>query len=177
MDDARTTDSSGRATGDLRHEIRRIGMLSTIKTLFVVGGACGFAIGLLQWFFLQSLLSYSYSSTMQSELTGMPGMPDLVGMAGSVAWILPLIGGAGGAATGIVIGVIVALVYNVAARIWGGIEIELRPCDAVAKPIAIPVARSGETTPLPTMNAPAAKAPPPREEPPNPTPPASHFFE
>jgi len=177
MDEARIADSNGRGADSMRHEIRRIGMLSTIKTLFVVGGACGFALGLLQWFFFQSLLSYSYSATMQGDLTGMPGMPDLMALVGSLAWILPLIGGAGGAATGIVLGVIVALVYNVAARIWGGIEIELRPCDAVAKPIAIPVARSGETTPLPTMNAPAAKASASREEPPNTTPPASHFFE
>ena len=35
-----------------RYEVRRIGVFSAVKTLFLLGGFTGFLIGLVQWAFV-----------------------------------------------------------------------------------------------------------------------------
>lgn len=160
-----------------RLEVRRLGMLSMVKTLFLIGGASGFVAGVLQWLFLQSLFSYSYSATMQGDFGSMAGMPNLMEIFGALAWILPLIGGAGGAATGVVMGVVITLFYNLGARIWGGVELELRAVESGTQIAALPVAPRGESTPLPiTGTTPPPSSPPPADAPAA-RPPSSLSFE
>jgi hypothetical protein len=172
-----TSDAPRTKDHPIQHEIRRIGILSAAKTFLVIGGACGFVGGLMQWFFLQSIISYGYSAAMEGDLGGMSGFPDVFGIIGSLAWILPLIGGVAGSATGIVMGVVVALVYNLASRVWGGIELELRRVGPTPITLIVPAARQGEATPLPGAPAPMPTPPPHPQERTTSPPPASHFFE
>lgn len=144
----------------MKREIKRVNVFSVVKTLFVLGGFGGFVIGFIQWAFLSLMLQ----SVRQSGLGGMdllPGLDNVFGAGiGVLGFILPLFGAIMGAVFGVIFGFILAGVYNVAARLWGGLEIELAEI-AAPQPFmpAAPHRDRTEPTPLPASTPPPAETP------------------
>ncbi len=139
----------------MKTEIKRIGLFSAIKTMFVVGGVGGFLLGIIQWMFL--LMVQRAGESLPGGLSGFdqPGMSELLDAGiGALGLILPFFGGFAGAIAGVFFAVILGGVYNVAARLWGGLEIETSEITVTLTP-AIPTRPSmpGQATPLPQAGA------------------------
>jgi len=135
-----------------KHELKRIGVFSLVKTLFLVGGISGFVIGVLEWILIGLIFWVSRNAPIDPGLFDQSGMGDLVGAGiGAMGFFLPIIGAIGGAVGGVVFGFILGAVYNLSARLWGGIELEWgEPATVAMVKIAPtpPSARAG-ATPLP----------------------------
>ncbi len=136
-----------------RYELKRIGLFSAIKTLFLLGGLGGFLLGLVQWAALW---------VMYGVIRGMPetaGFPQafqlelLLGSIGGAGGILfPISGGFIGSIVGVIAAVLLGGLYNIAARMWGGLEFEweeVKSSTAAMAPVQAP-AKPGEATPLPS---------------------------
>jgi hypothetical protein len=135
-----------------KYELKRIGVFSLAKTLFLVGGISGFVIGILEWILIGLIFWASRNAPIDPGLFGQSGMGDLVGAGiGAIGFFLPIIGAIGGAVGGVVFGFILGVVYNLSARMWGGIELEWGQPAAAAmvKTAPTPPAARAEATPLP----------------------------
>jgi hypothetical protein len=153
----------------VKHSIQRIGVFSTVRTLFVVGGVVGFLVGLLEWAFLTVL------SRAGSDLAGGLGGidPELAGeiLGAGVAALgvfLPFVGGFAGAFGGALFGLVIVGSYNLLARLWGGIELELAAADSQPSVVlpGPPASSSGHdaATPLPLRGT-GMTGPPPTPNP------------
>lgn len=147
----------------MRLELKRIGIFSAVKTMFVLGGVSGFLLGIVQWLLLMFVQQATMS--MPSELSGFEqeAFAELLGAGmGALGLLLPLFGGFIGAIGGIFFGAILGMVYNLSARLWGGLEYEHEEVRPSAAAVILPSSPSrGEPTPLPTVGAAAS---PPRPE-------------
>ena len=79
--------------------------------------------------------------------------------------IFPLLGGFMGSIAGIIAAITLGGLYNIAARVWGGLEFEwreVRPSTAVIFPAQAMVTTPGQPTPLPG-EAPTVPTAPPDE--------------
>lgn len=149
-----------------RYELKRIGLFSAIKTMFLLGGFGGFLLGMVQWAALWVM--YGVIRNLP-ETAGLPQAFELELLLGSIGGaggiFFPLSGGFVGSIAGVVAAFLLGGLYNIAARIWGGLEFEwdeVKATAAVTTPIQAPV-RAGEPTPLPgTM--PASEPPPPEPQ-------------
>lgn len=136
----------------MRVEIKRIGLFSAIKTMFVVGGVGGFLLGIMQWMLL--LMIQRAGESLPAGLSGFdqPGMTELLDAGiGALGLALPFFGGFAGAVIGVVFAIVLGGVYNIAARLWGGLEVEsgeLGMADSSTSSIPRPSA-PGQVTPLP----------------------------
>ena len=136
-----------------RYEVRRIGVFSAVKTLFLLGGFTGFLIGLVQWAFVGLIWWAGSNLSAGIDLQGQSALGDLLGGAiESIAMFFPILGGFMGAVGGAVLGFFLALVYNLSVRFWGGLEFEWEEVQPVSVPVPLPHT-SGEQTPLPVMRA------------------------
>jgi hypothetical protein len=136
----------------MKIEVKRVGLFSTVKTLFVLGGVAGFMFGVVEWMFLAMIASVGES--LPGGLSGFDqaGMMDMLGAGiGALGIMLPLVGGFAGAVAGVFFGGILTGIYNIAARLWGGLEVDWTE---VTETTSAPVLRPsypGQATPLPTM--------------------------
>lgn len=149
-------------------EIKRIGLFSAIKTMFVLGGVGGFLLGIVQWMLL--LLIQRAGESLPGGLSGFdqPGMSELLDAGiGVLGLALPMFGGFAGAVLGVVFAGILGGFYNIAARLWGGLEIEAGEVGTVQSSTAsMPRPSSpGQVTPLPRAGVqPPVVTPEPRSD-------------
>jgi len=148
-----------------RFELKRIGIFSAVKTLFLLGGCAGFLLGILQWaiFFVMYAGIQELSSTMDIPSSfELETLFSTLGGAGGI--FFPLSGGFIGSILGILSGLILGGLYNVATRIWGGLEFEYgEVTPAQSAKVATPApTQPGTVTPLPTARL---EPPPPPPEP------------
>lgn len=145
-----------------KYEVKRIGVFSAVKTLFVLGGFSGFILGLVQWAFLRSLWWAVVDSQLQPGLVDEPAVADaLNGFMGAAGLILPFFDAILGAVMGVLGAFLLTAIYNLGARIWGGLEFELAPTSVTVQPLPLAPARPGEATPLPGTASQPAPVPPP----------------
>ncbi len=150
----------------MKIEIKRIGLFSAIKTMFVLGGVGGFLLGIIQWMML--LMIQRAGESLPAGLSGFdqPGVSELLDAGiGVLGLALPFFGGFAGAVAGVFFAAILGGVYNLAARMWGGLEVETAE-SGTADSSAVPMPRppmAGQATPLPRPGSllPAAIAPEP----------------
>lgn len=149
-------------------EIKRIGLFSAIKTMFVLGGVGGFLLGIIQWMML--LMIQRAGESLPGGLSGFdqPGLSELLDAGiGALGLALPFFGGFAGAVAGVFFAAILGGIYNIAARLWGGLEVEageLGVTNASTSSIPRPSA-PGQVTPLPRHGAqPPVVAPEPRSD-------------
>jgi hypothetical protein len=140
-----------------RMELRRIGVFSTIKTSFLVGGLSGLILGVFQWGLLGAILaSLQDAPSVEGEMLEQAGIGGLLG-PGLGAWgvFLPLIGAIGGVVGGVIGGFFLAVLYNLSARLWGGLEMDWSEMSPAARSfVTSGVAPFGSVTPLPGEVAP-----------------------
>ena len=144
-----------------RYEVRRVGVFSAVKTLFLLGGFTGFLMGLVQWAFMGLIWWAGRNLPSGFDLQGQSGLEDMLGGAiGTIAMFFPIMGAFMGAICGAVLGFFLALIYNLSVRFWGGLELEWELVQSVSPTVPLPRA-SGEQTPLPITRAvPPPSAPP-----------------
>lgn len=136
----------------MKTEIKRIGIFSAIKTMFLLGGVGGFLMGIVQWMFLLAI--QRAGETLPAGLYGLEqqGLSEVLDAGiGALGIMLPFFGGFAGAVAGVFFAAILCGVYNLAARLWGGLEIETTAQagdGTVAASMPKPVA-PGQATPLP----------------------------
>jgi hypothetical protein len=162
------------------YEIKRIGLFSAIKTLFLLGGFSGFVLGLLQWGLVNFIWWAGQNAPIQPGLFGQPGAEELLGEAlGAVGIIFPFFGAIGGAMCGVIGGFLLTGLYNLAARIWGGLELQLESSSAPQPTLPLGPTRPGEATPLPSEGQakPAEATPPKRDDNSPPSRPSAAMFE
>jgi len=131
-----------------KREIKRIGVFSAVKTLFILGGFGGFVVGIIQWAFLGIML---YGARQSGWGAGelIPGLDQIFDTGiGVLGFVLPVFGAIMGAMFGVLYGFLFAGAYNVAARLWGGLEIEVTET-VVPRPIAPAAVRPQHTGPTP----------------------------
>ncbi|MEW5702344.1 MAG: hypothetical protein AB1792_08965 [Candidatus Zixiibacteriota bacterium] len=154
-----------------KYEVKRIGVFSLVKTLFLVGGISGFVIGIIEWILIGLIFWATQNAPIDPGLFDQSGMGDLLGAGiGFLGFLLPIFGGIAGAVGGVLFGFVLALTYNLSARLWGGIELDLAASTGVASTAPAPIAPlSGTVTRLPDA---ARRVPDHREgnEPPDPGP-------
>jgi hypothetical protein len=165
----------------ITYEVKRIGVFSVVKTLFLLGGFSGFVFGLLEWGMVNFIWWAGQNAPVQPGLFGQPGAEELLGDAiGVVGIILPFIGAIGGAVSGVIGGFVLTGLYNLGARIWGGFEVQLESSSS-APDQALPLgpSRPGEATPLPGEGpaGPAEPSPPKRDDNGPPSRPSAAMFE
>ncbi len=145
-----------------RYEIRRIGVFSATKTLFLLGGFSGFLLGLVQWAFMGLIWSVTRDLPAGLDLQGRSALSDFMGDAMvNLAMFFPIFGGFMGAIGGAIMGFFLSWLYNLSVRFWGGLELEWETVQATVA--VVPTSHApGEQTPLPVMRVPS---PPPTSEP------------
>ena len=149
-----------------RYELKRIGLFSAVKTMFLLGGFGGFVLGILQW----ALFGFMFWAMQNAPVdTFAPyGLQTemLSGTLGGMAGIFfPITGGMFGAISGVLAAFLLGGLYNLAARVWGGLTFEASEIVSVSSQTVVPVPTTpaGTVTPLPSQQPPP---PPPAPEPP-----------
>ena len=104
----------------MKYELKAIGYWSLIKISFVINLIVGFVLGLFVAMFIGAFLS------LAGRMSGLAGMPmeGELPSAGFMVVFLPFLYGFGAAIFNTILFVIVAFVYNVMAKLVGGIELE-----------------------------------------------------
>jgi len=123
----------------VKYELKRVGIFSVVKISFVMGGAAGFLGGLFAGLVFAMIGSMFSSMGMPQELGDFNGLARGMGVA--MIFILPLVYGFIGAVFGAIYGFISGGIYNVAARLIGGLEWETIPVEGmppVSQPIYTP---------------------------------------
>jgi hypothetical protein len=142
----------------MKFELKSIGYWSLIKISFVVNLIAGFVAGIFFALFIGFI--FSFASRM-GGLGGMPlfeeGMPPI----GLIMMMYPFILGFGGAIINTIMFLIVAFVYNVAAKMIGGLELEFKQL-----PVALsPSQPAGYYSVPPSYPTPPSPPPPPPIQP------------
>ena len=133
-----------------KYEVKRVAVFSAVKTLFLLGGFSGFVLGLLQWVVLRMIWWVGLNAPFQPGLLDQPEVQDMFGeIVGTAGLILPFAGAMAGAVVGVVAAILLSAVYNLGARIWGGLELHLTTTAPASKAVLLSPARPGEATPLP----------------------------
>ncbi len=154
----------------MKIELKRIGVFSGVKTLFVLGGVAGFLIGIVEWMVLAMVSSAT--GDLSSGLNGLDqtGLSDLVaGSVGALGLFLPLFSAFAGAVGGVLFGTVLIGCYNLVSRVIGGVEVEWSEVPTQGHPTMAPsrsVASGGTATPLPNPTpSPMPPPNPPKSEP------------
>lgn len=142
-----------------RWELKRIGVFSAVKTLFLVGGVGGFLCGIIEWAVLSVIFSIGASGPLGDLLQNETGMGQMMSTGmGVMAILLPIFGGFAGAVSGVIFGFLMAGIYNIGARMWGGLELEWNQQTVASAP---PPSYGAPTTP-PAPPGPKPEPPPER---------------
>jgi len=151
----------------MRLELKSIGYWSLIKISFVVNLVIGFVIGLVYAIFMGAFLGLAGN---MSDLTGMPMMDEAMPPFGILMVIMPLFFAFFGAVFNTILFLITAFVYNLTARLAGGLEFNLE--EIKQEPTGY-VPPPGYTQPV-TQPPPPPPPPPPVEPLPPDVPPPSN---
>ncbi len=149
----------------MRYELKSIGIWSVIKVSVFVHLIMGFIVGLLyalMWSFMMSV--YSRFGLLPIQEMSFMELP----VAGLIV-LLPIGFSLGGAVFGTVGAFILALVYNLVAKIVGGLEFrfdDLRP-DAIPTTQQPMTAYTAQPAQPPQQTAPPQSYPPPPPPPPD----------
>ncbi|UCD17130.1 MAG: DUF3566 domain-containing protein [Candidatus Zixiibacteriota bacterium] len=147
----------------MKFELHSIGYWSLIKISFIINLIVGLCVGFFFAIFVSAIMSVA------SQFGGMGGMPmfeEELPSIGILIIMYPFLFGFGGAIFNTILFVIIALVYNIAAKLLGGIEVELKQVDfqpvpqMAAQPSAY-YARPPQPPPQPQQPAYPAQPPPP----------------
>ncbi len=152
----------------MKLEIKAFGIWSLIKVTFFLNLILGFMIGVLTALFLVPMMA------LMSEMGGFPGMPtqDIQLSFGAMLIVIPVMNSLLYAVFGTILISIMAGLYNLVARLLGGIEINVAdltmqpvvttaPADAVHRPTMPP--------PPSPIHPPTAATPPIEPSRPSPT--------
>ena len=144
----------------MKYELKSIGAWSFIKISFIVNLIVGFLIGLLYAMFLIPFLTLMGNAGPFGTQTDIDFSDVPIGV---MIIILPIMFAFGGAVFNTIFGLIVIGVYNLAARLLGGLEFNLNPTQVAGpSPAAASVQQPEmqQTEMRPTYAAPPP--PPPR---------------
>ena len=169
----------------MRYELKTVSIWPLVKVSFFLNAVMGFLGGLFAALALGFIMSIAPMSPFGQEAPfGGDG-----GSAGVMIIVLPLMYGIGGAIFGTIFGAIMAFIYNLTAKIAGGLEFELKPTE-MGHPMQMqpqpatgyqpagqqgyyppPPPRQQPAPPPPPPSQPMAPPPPPPQAPPPPPPP------
>lgn len=141
----------------MKFELKHIGYWSLIKISFVVHLIAGFAIGIIFALFIGLMLSLIANV---GELGGMPLPMEELPPLGILLAMYPIMLGFGGAFFGTIFMLIIAFVYNLTAKLIGGIEVELNQM-----PVMVPTAVPPQAYVQSHLYHPTPPPPPPPVEP------------
>ncbi|MFH1374589.1 MAG: DUF3566 domain-containing protein [bacterium] len=159
----------------MRYEIKAIGFWPFIKISFFFNLIIGFLFGLLYALMLSVIM------TIAGQLSNFPieglGVDIEELSIGGMVVIMPILFAILGAVFHTLIGVVLIAIYNLIARLVGGLEFDLKAVTAephptpappptgvvIGAPVVPPTQPSGPppTTPAPPMPPPSAPSPPP----------------
>ncbi|SYZ73318.1 hypothetical protein TRIP_C21436 [Candidatus Zixiibacteriota bacterium] len=157
----------------MKFELKAIGYWSLIKTSFVINLIVGFIMGIFFALFIGAIFSFAAN---MGGLGGSPlfqeGMPPI----GLLLILYPFLFGFGGAIFYTILFVIIAFVYNMTAKLLGGLEFDLQQV-AVMQPVQPPPSYyqappAYPTPPSPPPPPPVQPLPPDMTPPPDNQPPA-----
>jgi len=142
----------------MKFELRSIGYWSVVKVGFILNLVVGLCFGFIFALFVGGMM------TIMSEFGGMSGMPMLeedIPSVGVLIILYPFLFGFVGAVLNTIFALIAAFVYNMIARLVGGIEFELKQQEMT------PVATYQTSPSQYAAQSPQAQAPPPPPPPPS----------
>lgn len=151
-----------------RYELKRIGVFSAVKTMFVLGAIGGFVFGILEWAFL-GFIFWGMQNAPVEAFSPYGIQPDMFsGALGGVAGVfIPIFTTMLGAVLGVCYALLFGSLYNLSARILGGLTFEATEIVRVSSQVVVPVPSTpaGAETPLPSVQSPPPLAPePPRRD-------------
>ncbi|MEW5923456.1 MAG: DUF3566 domain-containing protein [Candidatus Zixiibacteriota bacterium] len=150
----------------MKMELKAIGYWPLIKVSFVVNMILGFLMGLFMAMFMGVILSFAGS--MSSIYGGMSGMEEELPPFGFLIVLYPIMGAFFGAVVHTIILIIVAFIYNIMAKLVGGMEFEFAEIKPQPAPYSYPPPQPG----YPQYQQPApTRTPPPPPPPIQPLPP------
>ncbi|MBN2226793.1 MAG: DUF3566 domain-containing protein [candidate division Zixibacteria bacterium] len=132
----------------MKFELRSIGYWAIIKISFTLNLVMGFLIGIFYAFFLMLMAPF------MTELQGFGDMPMFEDGIGFLLILIPIAFSLLGAVFNTILLLIAAFIYNVVARLVGGLEFELRQCD-------VPPPQTYQAAPAHQYAAPPPPPPPP----------------
>lgn len=165
----------------MQYEVRSIGFLSAFKILFVVNLVLGFVMGIFYAIMLSAILSIGAGAPLAAYEFGLPSDIPIA----MFFIVLPFMFALGGAVIGTIIGLVAVVIYNIVARLIGGLEFDLRASEEEVAPPSYPTGRmyaqqppadqrrstppppppvTGTTAPPPDSGETAPQAPPPTGE-------------
>lgn len=136
----------------MKYELKSIGYWSLIKISFLINLIVGFIVGLFFAVFVGAIIS------LAGRMSGMAGLPMFTDEMPPIGFLLvfyPFMFAFGGAVFNTIIYVIIAFIYNIMAKLIGGIELEfneirLQPVTyATLQPPQAPPAYAPPSTPPP----------------------------
>jgi len=155
----------------MRYELKSISIWALIKVSFFFNLIVGFIAGLLYG------LLFSFIMAIMAKMPfGRSELPDLEMPMGLMIVILPFICAIGSAIFHTLILIVVAFIYNMIAKLTGGMEFELSPVTVapVPPPPAQPITGYTSAPPPPSTQLPPSpppaqpmSPPPPGENPPS----------
>ena len=120
----------------MKYEMKRVGIFSVVKISFVLGGAAGFLGGFIAGLIFMMFASFLSSMPMPSDMGDFGGMAEGLGIV--TLFMAPFVYGFFGSVFGAIYGLIAGGVYNLAARLIGGLEWEMAPAEGAIPPTATP---------------------------------------
>lgn len=141
----------------MRYELKTIGLWSLLKVSFSLNLIFGFIFGLVYAFFLSVIIAFS--GLLPLEELGMD--PSEISF-GFLFIVFPIMSSIGAAVFATLICVFGAAVYNLMARLIGGLEFELTPVNQVTsmQPVPRPIVAH---TAAPSQGSPLTMPPPPQQ--------------
>lgn len=153
----------------MKYEIKAIGYWSVIKISFILNLVIGFIFGIFYALFMGAILSIA------EQFGGMPSMPaetfDTLS-TGAMIIIFPIMFSLMGAFFNTILALIITFVYNIIARLMGGLEFELS--EIRVQPVSYAPSQpqyyqpQSQPPPAPPKPSPPASTPPPAESQPEP---------
>lgn len=108
----------------MRYELKSLGIWSFVKVSFFLHLVIGFVLGL----FYAAMLMMVFAVASSAPLDEISSLPFDLGAVGPLMMIiLPIVMAVGGAVFGTLFGVLVVVVYNLIARMAGGVEFDFEP--------------------------------------------------
>ena len=128
----------------MRYELKTIGLWSFTKLAFVVNLVAGFLFGIAYALFMIPMMAIM----SKMPAFGSSGFDLDMAPFGILIIIIPIMSAMGSAVFGTMGGVVLVFIYNLAAKLLGGLELTLEP---VIEPQTVPVALAPH---LPPQSAP-----------------------
>jgi hypothetical protein len=151
----------------MKFEVKTIGYWSLIKISFVVNLIGGFVVGLGIALFMGLMITFTQRMT---GIAGMPPLPEEMPSIGLLLVLYPFMISFGAAIFNTILYVIIAFIYNITARVLGGLEVELNEVKlqpvsyATSKPVRTQARRPEPPPPPPSVQPMPPEMRPPEQE-------------